>query len=159
MAKGYAHGTTVTAQQTQAEIMGLLAARGVNKIATMNEPSRFALAFEFDGVPYRISLPLPEPDEPRFTTYKQGASTYSRSEGSAKQLFEKELNRKWRAFGMVIKAKLVAVEEGISSMEAEFIGNVVLASGRTLSETHASELPALAKAGKVAALALPGAPR
>lgn len=159
MARGYAAGTTVAASQTQGEIMGLLGSRGVTKIATFVEPQKFSLAFEHGGVPYRVTLPLPDPDAARFTKYKQGSVWFDRTENAARELYEKELNRRWRAFGMVIKAKIVAVEEGISTMEAEFIGNLVLKGGRTVAETYSEDLPALAASGQVAHLALPGAGR
>lgn len=154
--RAYAAGTTVEASKTLGEVMGLLGGRGVQKIATFNEPGAFHLAFEYEGVPFRLTLPLPDPEDEKFTTYHLKSVKYLRTESSAAELYEKELNRKWRAFGMVIKANVVAIEEGILTMEAAFIGNVVLPSGKTVAETHAPSLPALAAAGQVKALSLPG---
>ncbi len=57
---------------------------------------------------------------------------------------------------MVIKSKLIAVEEGISTMEAEFIGNAVLRSGKTVAETWAPQLPALVSSGDIKSLEAPG---
>ncbi len=155
----YAAGTTVTASNTQGEIMGLLGKRGVQKIATFCEPERFSLAFEHEGIPYRVGLPLPDPDDPEFSEYMQGSVKYKRTESAIRERYEKELNRRWRAFGMVIKAKIVAVEEGISTMQAEFIGNAVLSTGRTVSETYAEELGVLAASGQLSALMPPGGKR
>src|SRR5690348_3573731 len=109
----YASGTTVAAAKTQGEIMGLLSGRGVVKIATFSDDSKrvYTIAFEHEGIPYRCSLPLPDPAEPRFTSYYQGKVLYERTENAKKELYTKEVDRKWRAFGMVIKAKIVAVEE------------------------------------------------
>lgn len=154
----YASGTTVAAAKTQGEIMGLLGKRGVTKIATFSDDEKrvYSIAFEHDGVPYRCSLPLPDPSEPRFNQYKQGSSIFERTESAKAKLYEEEVNRKWRAFGMVIKAKIVAVEEGISTMQAEFIGNAILGNGLTVAETHAPELAQLAALGRLPALALPG---
>ena len=152
----YATGTTVTAEKTLGEIKGLLKQRGVTNIMTHDIPQQFSLAFEYNGVPYRITLPLPAFDDPTFWDYKRGGVTYQRTPGAANELYDKEFNRRWRAFGMVIKAKIVAVEEGISTMEAEFIGNAILKYGRTVSETYASDMPALAASGAMSALALPG---
>lgn len=150
----YASGTTVAAARTQGEIMGLLAGRGVTKIATMTDDENrvYTLAFQHEGVPYRCSLPLPDPNERRFTQHSRGF----RTESAAREEYEKEVNRRWRAFGMVIKAKIVAVEEGISTMGAEFIGNAILGTGRTVAETHAPELAQLVALGRLPALALPG---
>lgn len=159
MSKPFASGTTVAASKTQGEIMGLLGGRGVTKIATMNDVGLFALAFEYNGVPYRITMPLPDSSDERFNYYRKGSSLIERAESAKIDLFEAELNRRWRAFGNVIKFKIVAVEEGISTMEAEFIGNVVLPGGRTVAETHAQNLPALASSGVLPQLALPGGGR
>lgn len=155
--RAYAHGTHVSAQHTQSEIMKLLAARGVTKMATMVDERRFQLAFEYEGVQYRIGLPLPDPDDAQFRTYQRGYGTYQRTESAAARMYEQELNRRWRAFGMVIKAKLVAVEEGITTMGAEFIGNAVLAGGRTVAETYSHQLAMMARNGTLPTLALAGA--
>ena len=147
----YAAGTTVSSAKTMGEIQGMLAARGVVKVGTMAEPQSFILAFEFDGVPYRITLPLPDPQARKFTHSTVGP----RSENAYREAYEKEVNRVWRAFGMVIKAKLVAVEEGISTIAREFIGDAVLASGQTFREAYADDLPKALASGKLAgALAL-----
>ena len=57
--------------------------------------------------------------------------------------WDAEINRRWRAFGMIVKAKIVAVEEGISTIEKEFFGNVLLANGKTVAETYADNLETL----------------
>lgn len=154
----YASGTTVAAAKTQGEIMGLLGRRGVTKIATFSDDDKrvYSIAFEYEGVPYRCSLPLPDPAEERFCNYYQGKVLYERTENAKRELYTKEVDRKWRAFGMVIKAKIVAVEEGISTMAAEFIGNAILGNGLTVAETHAPEMAQLAALGRLPALALPG---
>lgn len=152
MSRAYASGTTVTAAQTEGEIKALLAKRKVAKIATMVDGDHFDILFEYESVTYRISLPLPNPEDARFTEYKQGSKIWARTATAARELYEKELNRKWRAFGAVIKAKIVAVEEGISSMEKEFIGNVVLKGGQTVAEQWAPQLPRLAASGDIRSL-------
>lgn len=154
---GYAAGTTVSSAKTMGEIQGMLAARGVVKVATMTDPEKFTLAFEFEGVPYRMTLPTPDPASPEFSQYYRGSVLYERSDSQKKKLYEKEVNCRWRAFGMVIKAKLVAVEEGISTIAREFIGDAVLASGQTFREAYADDLPKAIADGKLAgALALGG---
>lgn len=156
MSKGYAQGTTVTAGKTEAEIKDQLARRGIVRIGTMVELGSFTLGFEHQGVAYKIVLPLPDPNSDAFTKYRQGSTIYDRADTAARELYEKELNRRWRAFGLVIKGKLVAVEEGISTIEREFIGNVVLPGGKTIAETYADHLPELAARGNIPALMPPG---
>lgn len=51
--------------------------------------------------------------------------------------------QRWRALVLVLKAKLEAVASGISTLEAEFLANVVMADGRTIG---AAILPRLTEA-------------
>lgn len=153
MSRPYAAGTTVTANRTEAEIKDLLTRRGVTKIATMVDCDAFSIVFEFGGVAYRSKLPLPDPEDPAFTEYSQKSVTYRRAENASRELYAKELNRRWRAFGMVIKAKLVAVEEGISTMQEEFFGQAVTGNGQTVAERFLPELPKILGGSAMSALA------
>jgi hypothetical protein len=68
---------------------------------------------------------------------------------------DRELRRRWRALLMVIKAKLVSVEDGISTIEREFMADVVLPNGKTLGEWVAPQLDAAYQSGGMPAL-MPG---
>ena len=57
---------------------------------------------------------------------------------------------------MVIKAKLVAVEAGISTIEREFLADVVLPDGHTVGQWVAPQLDKIYERGEMPAL-LPGA--
>lgn len=151
----YAAGTTVAATKTESEIKDLLGKRGVTKIATMVDGESYTLMFEHAGIAYRMALPLPDPESPSITTYRQGSSTFRRADNAIREHYEKEVNRRWRAFGAVIKAKLIAVEEGISTMEREFIGDAITGSGMTVAEEFVPKLQALAGTGKLPMLELP----
>lgn len=52
---------------------------------------------------------------------------------------------------------MVAAEEGITTMGAEFIGNAVLAGGQTIAETYSDRLAVMARSGALPTLSLPGA--
>ena len=148
----YAKRTTVTAQKTAGDILTLLRGRGVTKTAMYEDERSAQIAFEMDGAAFRIALPLPDPNQKDFHYHSRGVRTQTES----LRLYDAELNRRWRALFMVIKAKIVAVEEGISTMQAEFVGNVVLGDGRTVSETYAPQLGQLSALGQIKALELPG---
>lgn len=151
----FATGTTVTAAKTEGEIKEMLSRRGVTKIGTMDDGETYTLGFQYEGMGFKICLPLPDPDDRRFTHYKQGGTAFERVDNAKRELYEKEVNRRWRAFGAVIKAKIVAVEEGISTMEAEFIGNAIMRSGRTVAEEWSPRLPQLLTSGDIKALEPP----
>ena len=57
-----------------------------------------------------------------------------RTERQAAEAYEAECRRRRQALAAVIKAKLGAVEDGISTIEAEFLAYVVLSDGRTIGE-------------------------
>ena len=42
--------------------------------------------------------------------------------------------QRWRALLLVIKAKLEAIESGISSFDEEFMSNIVLSNGQTAGD-------------------------
>ena len=43
----------------------------------------------------------------------------------------------WRAFVLLVKAKKVAIEQGISTVEREFFADTVMPGGSTLYDHHA----------------------
>ena len=65
------------------------------------------------------------------------------TESARLQSWEQDCRARWRALALVIKAKLAAIEVGITSFEAEFGMAVVLPDGRTVAE---QVVPAIAEA-------------
>lgn len=130
----FAEGTTVGAGRTKGEIEDMLLSRGVEQFGTMADSGSATIMFSNQMLTYRITMQLPDREDPAFTDYKQGSVTYRRSEAQIDERFSKELNRKWRALAAVIKAKLIAVEEGITTFEDEFLAHVVTSTGQTLGE-------------------------
>jgi hypothetical protein len=76
----------------------------------------------------RVQLEVPMPHEIE-------VGTKAKAEAATRQ--------RWRALVLVLKAKLEAVASGISTLEAEFLANVVMADGRTIG---AAILPRLTEA-------------
>mgnify|MGYP007071669383 FL=1 len=102
MSLNYAQGTSVEASRTQGEISGLLARIGCDRIINAQEPGQCVIYFEIEQRGFKFALPLPRPDEKRFTHHTYG----ERSENAKKEMYEKEVNRRWRCFGALIKATL-----------------------------------------------------
>jgi hypothetical protein len=59
--------------------------------------------------------------------------------------FEQSIRQKWRALLLVIKAKLEAIDSGISTFEEEFMAHIVLPNNLTIAENL---LPKLGEAYK-----------
>ncbi len=73
-----------------------------------------------------------DPGDERFSRTPTGR--VRRGEGVAREAYDSELRRLWRALALVIRAKLEAVESGISTLDREFMADVVTRDGRTLGE-------------------------
>lgn len=131
----YAEETRVPADRSRDEIEKTLIRYGatgfgyqwekrevaINPVPThgpRTEQRMFAMII-FDFKDRRIRLALPMPTE-------REVGTVSKAEQATRQ--------RWRALLLVIKAKLEAVESGISTLEQEFLAHVVTESGRTIGE-------------------------
>ena len=57
-----------------------------------------------------------------------------RSPAQQEEAYEQAVRQRWRALALVVKAKLEAVEAGISIFEREFFSDIVLPDGRTVGE-------------------------
>jgi hypothetical protein len=138
--------------KSELDIRKLLEQRGVNKFGSLVDASTYSIGFELDGVSFKMTMPLPDPDEKRFLKTPTGQP---RSQGASKEIYTAEINRKFRAFFAVIKAKIIAVDEGISTMQHEFVGNAVV-DGDTIANRYAPQLKQMALAGKLPPLSLGG---
>lgn len=88
------------------------------------------VAFRAHDRRIRFILPLPDKGERRFVEHSRGRRT---PEAALKE-WEQATRQRWRALALVIKAKLEAVESGISEFEDEFLANIMLPSGATVGE-------------------------
>jgi hypothetical protein len=68
-------------------------------------------------------MPLPDRTKKAFTHMETGKR---RTETQAQRAWEQAVRQRWRALVLVIKAKLEAVESGITSFEDEFLAHTVL---------------------------------
>lgn len=162
----YAKGTEVSVRQSLAELEDL-----IERFAG-GQPTAFAygtmgnvatVQFEIRGRRVRLSLRLPDEEAFRFTE-KQNQFSSWKVERTATQIRterEREVKRLWRSLVDVVKAKLVAIDDGITTLEAEFLGSLVLPSGETVGERMAVDLEATLKTGELPPLmpGLPSAPR
>lgn len=130
----YAQDTKVPVGQTRIEIEALLRRYGADQFYSGEEVGRAALGFRIKGIMVRIHMKIPRGN-------------------NAKE--EKERRRVFRAVLMIIKAKLEAVESGISLLEDEFLANTVMPDGSTVGEWARPQITSMYKDGKMPPL-LPG---
>lgn len=126
----FAVKTDVSVSKSKDEIEGIVERYGATQFMSGWASDRAVLGFHVDGRNIRFVLPMPSQDNPAFTHHSQGP----RKPEVAAKAWEQACRQRWRALALVIKAKLEAVESGISVFEDEFMANIVLPGGRTVSE-------------------------
>lgn len=147
----YADNTQVPVERSRAEIERTLSRYGASAFGYMTEAGRAVIVFEAHGRRIRFDLPLPRPDEDRFTRHARGTRTAT----AAQAAWEQACRQRWRALALAVKAKLEAVEAGIAEFEDEFLAYIVLPSGQTMGEVARPAIAAAYTSGTMPAL-MPG---
>jgi hypothetical protein len=150
----YASNTNVSTDSSRAEIERTLRRYKATAFAYGWTDTAATVMFEIAGRRIRFVLPMPDPNDPRFTMTPSGKQR--RSPEAAEREWEQAQRQRWRALALVIKAKLEAVEAGISTVEAEFLSNVMLPNGATVGEWAAPQLAIAYEQSTMPAL-MPGA--
>lgn len=124
MARKYAENTVVPMERSTAEIERLLAAHGGTHFGMMKYPDRIELGFINNGLRMRIVVDTPNIDDA--------------------DRRRRENNRRFRALLLVVKAKLIGIEDGIVTFEDEFLPYIVMADGETIGMCLRKQLPEIA---------------
>jgi len=150
----YAEGTSVDTGRSRIELEKLLRRFGADQFAYAWDESggREMLGFRIANRQVRIDLPMPDIDDPEFRLTPTGQV---RSTSAARDRYDQEVRRRWRSLVLIVKAKLTAVADGISTIEREFLADLVIADGRTLSQWLEPQLEDAYNRGEIPAL-LPG---
>lgn len=89
-------------------------------------------AFRIGNHHVRFTISLPDPTSPDFTLTPQ--TRKPRSEAVAGQAHEAVVRERWQALATTIKSKLASVASGVSTIESEFLGQIVMPDGRVFAE-------------------------
>jgi len=152
----YARTTIVTIEKTQAEIEHTLSRYGADQFIRGWNQDEAVLAFRIQGkaIKIKIALPLWRYERYRWPDPKRPWA-HERSEALAHGFWEQERRQRWRALLLIIKAKLEAIEAGISDLESEFLAYTMLPDGRTFGEWAKPQLAEVVTLGRMPQL-LPG---
>jgi len=150
----YASETTVSSERSQAEIKSTLQRYGASKYAFFEEDSRSAIIFELSDRRLKFELPLPSRTEDEFIFKTRNGeltkNTYPIDQQHKK--WEQACRQRWRALALAIKAKLEAVESGITDFEEEFLAHILMPDGRTIGEHIVPQVGQLCSPGALAPL-------
>lgn len=146
----YAQNTSVSSELSRLEIEKTLIRYGATGFAYATETGRAMIGFKLQGRQVRFILPLPDinADDFRFTP----ARRTRRSEKAQFDAWEQECRRCWRALLLVVKAKLEAIETGISTFDSEFMANIVLPGGQTVGDWMEPQIEQAYLTGRVPAM-------
>lgn len=126
----YAKDTSVSVSASKVEIERIVERYGAQQFMSGWTEDKAVIGFVMAERQVRFILSMPDKNEQRFTHHSRGP----RTPDAALKEWEQASRQRWRALALVIKAKLEAVESGISVFEDEFMANIVLPGGRTVSE-------------------------
>lgn len=148
----YAENTEVSSDKSRAEIEATLRRYGANAFGyTWSDDGYAQIFFSLSGRKIRLAVRLPDRNSKAFThTPGRGLQ---RNADQQEAEYEKAVRQRWRALALVIKAKLEAVEAGISSVEDEFLAHTLLpGTNATVAERLAEPLALAYETGKPLAL-------
>lgn len=128
----YAADTSVSVEKSRAEIERTLQRWGAEQFMYGWNNEQAVVGFVMRGRQIRFLLSMPDKSAREFT-HTPGRKN-QRSEAQAFAAWEQACRQRWRALNLVIKAKLEAVEAGISTFDNEFLAQLVLPNGETVSE-------------------------
>lgn len=128
----YAKDTSVSSELSRIEIEKTLIRYGAKGFAYATNEGQAMIAFKLENRQVRAILPLPDinADEFKYTPTRHT----ERTQKAQYDTWEQECRSRWRALNIVIKAKLAAIEVGISTFDREFMSDIMLPSGSTVGD-------------------------
>ena len=132
----FAAKTTTTVAKSKADIEATLERYGADQFITGWKDNEAVIAFRMQNRHVKFRLPLPAKDDEEITHYRHSTSgnLVERASSTAEKMYEQACRSRWRALLLVIKAKLEAVETGITIFDDEFLAHIVMPDGLTVAE-------------------------
>lgn len=155
----YARGTKTESSTTQAEIQTTLRRFGADGFMSGQQrrpdgKEIAMVAFQFQGKMIRFVMDLPDRNSPAFQSSPTGRVAYT--EAKSREAWEQACKERWRCLLLAIKAKLVAVEQHIASVEQEFMAWIVMPNGMTAGENFLPRIEAASRSGEMPKLTWEG---
>lgn len=131
MSGEYASKTDVPVSRSRDEIEKTLNRFGATAFAYMSSSGgQVAISFEIKGLRVLMRMQLPLRDQFRLDTRRN-----VRTDSAIERDWEQACRQRWRSLANGVKAKLALIDDGISSVEREFLADIVVPStGQTYGE-------------------------
>lgn len=135
----FAAATDVTSARSRDEIEATLVRYGASAFMYGWTGTQAQLSFDINGRRVRFTLPLPDRNRREFThTPERGLPRNAAAQASA---YDQAVRQRWRALALVVKAKLEAVDAGITGFDEEFLSQIVVGE-QTVGEAVIPQLQA-----------------
>lgn len=144
----YAENTNVSVSNSKAEIERVIERYGAAQFMSGWTEDRAVIGFSMQNRQIRFVLNMPDRKDREFTHHSRGR----RTDEAAHKAWEQACRQRWRALALVIKAKLEATSAGIAEFEDEFMANIVMPNGRTVSEEVRPRIAQAYESGTMPAL-------
>jgi len=155
----YAANTSVSVERSKSELDTLLGKAGAHQRAMMNDELRgiAVVVFALGGRQVKLSMSFPtyaslraqsEAEPPR--GWRSWNAT-QRDKWLRAQVVQEERQR-WRGLLLCVKAKLELIADGSSTLEREFLSDIMLPDGRTVGETISPQIAEAYSTGHMPAM-------
>lgn len=134
----FAENTTVAADRSRGEIERTLTRYGATGFMYGWDETGAIVGFRAQERMVQFKIAMPDRNDRKFwfTEHRH----QKRSPAQAEAAWEQATRQVWRALALVVKAKLEAIEAGISTFEQEFLAFIMLPDGSTLGEWAAPQI-------------------
>lgn len=144
MTPRYAADTEVSSDRSRLEVERILKRYGADHFMYATREDAAVIAFRARGRNVRFNLPFPS-----LSSFERTAKGARHVAAHREKAREQAIKQRWRALCLCIKAKLEAVECGITQFEEEFYAHIVLPTGRTVYEETAEKVAVAYQSGKL----------
>lgn len=125
----YADKTSVPSDRSRGEIERTLARYGADRFQYGWDQEQAIIRFTAHDRLVEFRLPMPDRQDNEFWLTPSGRQ---RADAAAEREFEQAIRQRWRALALVVKAKLEAVQAGVTEFEQEFMAHILLPDGQTV---------------------------
>lgn len=145
----YASNTKVSSEKSRNEIERTLQRYGASGFGFWIEDDSALVQFQIEKLKIAFKLPMPDRKSEEFTmsSHENDWQRKPLAAETAHRRWEQSCRQRWRALALVIKAKLEAIDSGISTFEEEFMAHIMLPDGVTVGEKLVPGLTVLKETG------------
>lgn len=148
----YAAGTSVNIERSREELERILARYGADEFMYAISQGTAAIGFKFMGVAYKIDIPMPRKES--FESTPTGRR--SRSDRAVIDAWDQSKRQVWRALVLFIKGKLEGIEQGFSTIEKEFLSNIMLPDGSKFGDLATEAVQKAVSSGQMPQISFMG---